>query len=29
MTKPTYDLEEKYLLEIVPDTVKFELPKKK
>jgi hypothetical protein len=29
MTKPTYDLEEKYLLEIVPDTAKFVLPKKK
>jgi hypothetical protein len=29
MTKPTYDLEEKYLLEIVPDTTKFVLPKKK
>lgn len=29
MTKPTYDLEEKYLLEIVPDTAKFEPQKKK
>ena len=29
MTKPTYDLEEKHLLEIVPDTATFVFPKKK
>ena len=28
MTKPTYDLEEKYFLEIVPDTATFVFPKK-
>jgi hypothetical protein len=28
MTKPTYDLEEKYFLEIVPDTTTFVFPKK-
>lgn len=29
MSKPTYDLEEKYLLEIVPDTATYVFPKKK